>query len=72
MLFSFFSGIMALIEFLQGQDMSETFWPMFALLTFLIGVQFFILGFISDMLMKTYYGQEGRNVYSIKDVIVNK
>jgi len=71
MIFSFFSGIMALIEFFQGQDMSETFWPMFALLSFLIGVQFFILGFISDMLMKTYYGQEGRNVYSVKDVLKN-
>jgi len=72
MIFSFFSGLMALKEFFQGQDMSETFWPMFTLLSFLIGVQFFILGFISDMLMKTYYGQEGRNVYSVKDVVENK
>ena len=72
MIFSFFSGLMALKEFFQGQDMSETFWPMFSLLTFLIGIQFFILGFISDMLMKTYYGQEGRNVYSVKEVIVNE
>lgn len=72
MIFSFFSGIMALKEFFQGQDMSDTFWPMFALLTFLIGAQFFILGFISDMLMRTYYGQEGRTVYSVKDVVDNK
>jgi glycosyltransferase involved in cell wall biosynthesis len=72
MTFSFFSGLMALKEYFQGQDMSETFWPMFSLLTFLIGVQFFILGFISDMLMKTYYGQAGRNVYSVKDVVENK
>ncbi len=72
MLFSFFSGLMALKEFFQGQDMSETFWPMFALLTFLIGAQFFILGFISDMLMRTYYGQEGRTVYSVKEIVENK
>lgn len=72
MIFSFFSGLMALKEFFQGQDMSDTFWPMFSLMTFLIGVQFFILGFISDMLMKTYYGQEGRTVYSVKDIIENK
>ncbi len=72
MLFSFFSGLMALKEFFHGQDMSETFWPMFALLTFLIGAQFFILGFISDMLMRTYYGQEGRTVYAVKEVIENK
>jgi glycosyltransferase involved in cell wall biosynthesis len=69
MIFSFFSGVMSLIEFFQGQDMSETFWPMFTLLTFLIGTQFFILGFISDMLMKTYYGQTGQTAYSIRDVI---
>ena len=71
-IFSFFAGIMTLIEFFQGQDMSETFWPMFSLLSFLIGVQFFILGFISDMLMKTYYGQSGQKAYLIKDVIENK
>ncbi len=70
-LFSFFSGVMALKEFFQGQDMSETFWPMFALLSFLIGIQFLILGFISDMLMKTYYGQTGHTAYTIREVITN-
>lgn len=70
MVFSFFSGLMALKEFFQGQDMSETFWPMFTLLSFLIGIQFFILGFISDMLMKTYYGQTGQRAYTIKEIVV--
>ena len=67
--FSFFSGLMSLKEFFAGQDMSETFWPMFTLLSFLIGVQFFILGFISDMLMKTYFGQTGQTPYSIRDIV---
>jgi glycosyltransferase involved in cell wall biosynthesis len=66
--FSFFSGLMALKEFFRGQDMSETFWPMFTLLSFLIGIQFLILGFISDMLMKTYYGQTGQTAYVVRDV----
>ena len=69
-LFSFFSGLMALKEFFRGQDMSETFWPMFTLLSFLIGVQFLILGFISDMLMKTYFGQTGQTAYTVRDVVV--
>lgn len=68
-LFSFFAGLMALKEFFRGQDMSETFWPMFTLLSFLIGLQFLILGFISDMLMKTYYGQSGHTAYTIREVI---
>lgn len=67
--FSFFSGAMSLLEFFQGQDMSETFWPMFTLLSFLIGIQFLILGFISDMLMKTYFGQTGQTAYTIRDVV---
>jgi glycosyltransferase involved in cell wall biosynthesis len=71
-LFSFFSGLMALKEFFRGQDMSETFWPMFTLLSFLIGIQFLILGFISDMLMKTYYGQTGQTAYTIRDVVKNE
>ena len=70
--FSFFSGLMALKEFFRGQDMSETFWPMFTLLSFLIGIQFLILGFISDMLMKTYYGQTGQTAYTIRDVYKNQ
>ncbi|MDZ4748506.1 MAG: glycosyltransferase family 2 protein [Saprospiraceae bacterium] len=70
--FSFFSALMSLKEFFRGQDMSETFWPMFTLLTFLIGVQFLILGFISDMLMKTYYGQTGQSAYTIRDVVTNE
>ena len=69
--FSFFSGLMALKEFFRGQDMSETFWPMFTLLSFLIGIQFLILGFISDMLMKTYYGQTGQTSYVVRDVYKN-
>jgi glycosyltransferase involved in cell wall biosynthesis len=65
--FSIISAVVSMIQFIQGQDMSETFWPMFALLSFLIGVQFLILGFISDMLMKTYYGNTGQQAYSIRE-----
>ena len=72
LLASFGAGVMTFIEFFQGQDMSETFWPMVTLLLFLIGIQFFILGFISDMLMKTYYGQSGQEAYTIKDVLKNE
>lgn len=66
---SFVAAVVSLWEFLHGQDMSETFWPMFSLLTFLIGLQFLILGFISDMLVKTYYGQAGNTAYTVKEVI---
>lgn len=71
-MFSLFAGIMSMKEFFRGQDMSETFWPMFTMLAFLIGVQFLILGFISDMLMKTYYGQTGQTAYTIRDVVRNE
>lgn len=66
---SFIAGIVTLVQFFQGIDMSETFWPMITFLLFLIGIQFFILGFISDTLMKTYYGQSGVRAYSVKEVV---
>jgi len=66
---SFVAAVVSVWEFIHGQDMSETFWPMFSLLTFLIGLQFLILGFISDMLVKTYYGQSGNTAYSVKEII---
>lgn len=71
-MFSMFSAVMSMKEFFRGQDMSETFWPMFTLLSFLIGIQFLILGFISDMLMKTYFGQTGQTAYTIKNVVENE
>ncbi len=67
---SFMSGVVTLVQFFQGIDMSETLWPMATLMLFLIGIQFFILGFISDTLMKTYYGQTGVKAYSVKEKIV--
>ncbi|MDQ3018161.1 MAG: glycosyltransferase family 2 protein [Bacteroidota bacterium] len=69
---SFLSGVVTLVQFFHGIDMSETLWPMTTLMLFLIGIQFFILGFISDTLMKTYYGQTGVKAYSVKEKIVNR
>ena len=58
-------------EYFQGQDLSETIWPMMTLFSFLIGIQIFISGLITDMLVKTYYDHTDDTPYSIKETIEN-
>lgn len=55
-------------EYLRGQDMSETIWPMLTLFTFLIGIQVIISGLITDILVKTYYEQMNIQPYAIKKI----
>lgn len=66
---SFFFGLLTIYDYFRGQDLSETITPILTLFTFLIGVQVFILGLISDVLVKTYYGQSDETSYNIKKVI---
>ena len=71
-LFSFMCGCITIYEYLKGQDLSETIWPLMTLFSFLIGLQVFISGLITDMLNKTYYENRNENPYSIQSVIDNK
>ncbi|MCL4110074.1 UNVERIFIED_CONTAM: hypothetical protein GTU68_057304 [Idotea baltica] len=71
-LFGFLSGLITVYEFINGQDMSETIWPMITLFSFLIGLQIFISGLLADMLNKSYYENRDEMPYSIKEVIVTE
>jgi glycosyltransferase involved in cell wall biosynthesis len=65
---SFFFGGLTLFDYFRGQDLSETITPMLTLFSFLVGVQIFILGLMSDVLVKTYYEQSDDVSYSISEV----
>jgi glycosyltransferase involved in cell wall biosynthesis len=70
-LFGVLCGFITVYEYIRGQDLSETIWPMMTLFSFLIGLQVFISGLITDMLIKTYYENRNESPYSIKQVIDN-
>jgi glycosyltransferase involved in cell wall biosynthesis len=58
-------GGFTIYDYFQGQDLSETITPMLTLFSFLVGVQIFIMGLMSDVLVKTYYGHSDDTSYSV-------
>lgn len=72
----FVSGIsMAYVlyeKFAFGFDLSDTALTIFSMFGFLIGIQFFAFGLISDILLKNYFASTRDKVYEIKEIIENK
>ncbi len=66
-IFSFISAIVTFINFIQGQGMSETAWPLITVFFFLAGIQLFISGLIADILLKNYWESTRDKSYSIME-----
>lgn len=71
-LLSFFSALVTYYNFLMGQGMSETAWPLLTVFLFLVGLQFFISGLITDVVLRTHYETTNSFVYNIKETIENE
>ena len=72
-LISGISIIYALYEKIAyGFDLSNTALTNLSMFGFLIGIQFFAFGLISDILLKNYFASTRDKVYEIKEVIENK
>lgn len=64
----FISGLYTLFEFIKGQGMSETAWPLLTMFLFLSGVQLLIFGLIADIMIKNYYDNKKSKPYAVKEV----
>ncbi|MBC2717649.1 MAG: glycosyltransferase family 2 protein [Desulfobacteraceae bacterium] len=67
----FSTGAVTVYNFLTGQGMSETAWPLLTVFFFLAGVQFFVSGLIIDVLLRNHYETTQNQVYSIKEIWQN-
>mgnify|MGYP002266756983 CR=1 FL=1 len=65
--FGFSTGSVTVYNFLSGQGMSETAWPLLTVFFFLAGGQFFVSGLIIDVLLRNHYETTKNQVYSIKE-----
>jgi hypothetical protein len=65
---SFFSGGMSVLQLIKGQDMSETFWPIFTLFLFILGMMFIVFGLTLDLLVRLYYETKDNKPYQIRNV----
>ncbi len=61
----------AFVLFLQGQDISDTAWPILTALLFLSGLNMFVGGVLADILVKGYYEGKGESYYSVKEISIN-
>ncbi len=67
----FSTGAVTFYNFLIGQGMSETAWPLLTVFFFLAGVQFFVSGLIIDILFRNHYETTQNQAYSIKEIWQN-
>ena len=59
---------MVYYKFLGGKTFVETPLPQLVVLFFLVGFISILMGFLAEILMRTYYESQGKPVYSIKEL----
>lgn len=60
---------MAVEKLFFGASLSEKIWPLMGALFVMVGIQLFVSGLLSDILIKNYYKERKQMNYSIKEVI---
>lgn len=58
---------LAIARIFFAYSLSNSIWPLIAILFILVGIQLFISGLLADILIKNYY-QSGRTPYTIKSI----
>ena len=67
---SFASGLVALyLKFLENVSFISTPLPLLVVLAFITGVMSILMGLIAEIIMRTYYESQGKQVYLVKDTI---
>lgn len=61
--------VFTVIDYANGQDLSETYLPNLTTFTFLFGLIFIIFGLSLDLQIRSYYEQSGTKPYKIKEIL---
>ena len=68
--FSFLAGLFALyLKFFEHTSFISTPLPLLVALAFITGVMSILMGLIAEIIMRTYYESQGKQVYLVKDTI---
>ncbi len=59
---------MAIEKLLLDASLSDRVWPLMGVFLIMLGVQFFIFGFLADIVIKNYYKGEHRMNYVVKNI----
>ena len=67
---SAFAGLFAIYWKLIGRaDFVETPLPVLAIVMFAVGVQFFLMGLLAEMLVRTYHESQAKPIYAVRERI---
>jgi glycosyltransferase involved in cell wall biosynthesis len=70
---SFLSGVLALsMKFLswpKHADLVQTPLPLLAMLMLVLGIQFFLMGLLAEMLVRTYHESQAKSIYAVRERI---
>ncbi|MGH9844217.1 MAG: glycosyltransferase family 2 protein [Blastocatellia bacterium] len=61
--------LMKYAEWPQKASFIQTPLPVLAMVMFVLGIQFFLMGLIAEMLVRTYHESQGKPIYTIKTKI---
>ena len=70
---SFLSGLLALLmkfaSLPKHADLVQTPLPVMAMVLFVLGIQFFLMGLLAEMLVRTYHESQAKSIYAIRERI---
>jgi hypothetical protein len=67
---SFLSGLWALyLKYGEGVSFISTPLPLLVVLAFITGIMSILMGLIAEIIMRTYYESQGKQVYLVKDTL---
>jgi len=67
---SFLSGLWALyLKLFEGVSFIQTPLPLLVVLAFITGVMSILMGLIAEIIMRTYYESQGKQVYLVKNTL---
>lgn len=67
---SIFAGIWAFVlKFVYGVSFILTPLPVIAIVLFAISMQFFLMGLLAEMLVRTYHESQDKTIYAVREKI---
>src|SRR6266850_617274 len=70
---SFLSGLFALLmkfaSWPKHADLVQTPLPVMAMVLLVLGIQFFLMGLLAEMLVRTYHESQAKSIYAVRETI---
>jgi glycosyltransferase involved in cell wall biosynthesis len=70
---SFLSGLLALLmkfaSWPKHADLVQTPLPVMAMVLLVLGIQFFLMGLLDEMLVRTYHESQAKSIYAVREKI---